>query len=110
MTSKLLFKDWKLGDTEEEFTVMRVIVEGLEDGQQKTYTYDLLDRYDPETQTSSMARTTGYTCTGAANLVLSGKYTRKGISPPEFIGEAGLLHEMLDYLKERGVIYKLSVT
>ncbi len=56
-----------------------------------------------------MARTTGYTCTAAVNLVLDGKFTRKGISPPEFLGEdeANFLF-ILNYLKERGVIYNLE--
>jgi hypothetical protein len=34
--------------------------------------YDLFDRYDQQTKTSSMERTTGYTCTAAANMVLDG--------------------------------------
>jgi len=56
-----------------------------------------------------MARTTGYTCTAAVNLVLDGKYTRKGISPPEYLGEdEGNFTFIVDYLKDRGVIYKTS--
>jgi len=31
------------------------------------------------TNTSSMARTTGYTCSAAARLVLNGDFTKKGI-------------------------------
>ena len=33
-----------------------------------------------------MARTTGYTCTAVANLVIE-KYTQTGISPPEYLGK-----------------------
>ncbi|MBK8345518.1 MAG: hypothetical protein IPL12_20860 [Bacteroidetes bacterium] len=48
-TEKLLFPKWKLlGDEENEFTVMRVIVSGKENGVNKTYTYDLLDRCECE--------------------------------------------------------------
>jgi len=56
-----------------------------------------------------MARTTGYTCTAAANMVARGIYTRKGINPPEYLGEDPQHFEfMLNYLKERGVIYNIE--
>ena len=90
-TSKLLVSEWKLGETEEEFTVMKVIVKG----EGKIITYDLYDQYDPLTQTSSMARTTGYTCTAAVNLMVNGKFTGKGVFPPELIGNR---KECFDYV------------
>lgn len=111
LTSKLLFPQWKLGDEEHEFTVMRVIVSGKENGKQITYTYDLFDKYDPSTKTSSMARTTGYTCTGAARLILENKFTRKGVSTPEFVGEdENNFRDMLDYLSKRGIQYNMTIS
>lgn len=111
VTAKLLFPKWKLGDEEHEFTVMRVIVSGTEDGKQVTYTYDLLDRYDPETKTSSMARTTGYTCTAAARLILEGAYTRKGISTPEFLGEEEAHFQyIMDFMASRNIAYHMHKT
>lgn len=111
VTSKLLFRKWKLGEDEEEFTVMRIEIEGLENGAKKRTVYNLLDRYDRETQTSSMARTTGYTCTAVANLVLSGEYTKKGISPPEFVGaEEKCFRRIMEYLEARNIEYKQSET
>lgn len=111
LTSKLLFPMWKLGAEEEEFTVMRIIIEGIENGVRKKYQYDLLDRYDPQTKTSSMSRTTGYTCTAAARLVLSGQYTRKGVFPPEFLGEEEAdVQFILSQLRERGVIYQQTIS
>jgi len=110
LTAKLLFPKWKLAEDEEEFTVMRIELEGLENGLKKKVVYNLLDRYDEPTGTSSMARTTGYTCTAAANLVLNGDYIRKGISPPEYLGEDekcfGLV---MKYLASRGVEYKQGI-
>ncbi len=110
VTAKLLFSKWKLKPGEDEFTVMRIRMKGVENGSSKTYQYDLLDRTNRETDTLSMARTTGYTCTAAVNLVLQGKFTRKGICPPEYLGEAEDNYSfILDYLRERGVIYRVSV-
>ena len=54
-----------------------------------------------------MARTTGFTCTAVANLVVDGKYNRIGISPPEYLG--GHFEFVRNYLAERGVIYKVSI-
>jgi lysine 6-dehydrogenase len=109
VTAKLLFPKWKLKPGEEEFTVMRIRINGEEGGKKKSYEYNLLDRTDKNTHTLSMARTTGYTCTAAVNLVLDGKFTRKGISPPEFVGEEEEnFRFVVTYLKDRGVYYKVD--
>jgi saccharopine dehydrogenase-like NADP-dependent oxidoreductase len=106
-TSKILFKEWKLGETEAELTIMSVIVKGTDNkGVERKITYHLYDEYDPETQTSSMARTTGYTATAAANLFLDGLFTSKGVFPPELVGKhENCFNYFLNYLKARGVIY-----
>lgn len=107
LTAQLLFPKWKLKPGEGDFTVMRIEVEGEEDGQARQYTYHLLDRYDPVSDTISMARTTGYTCAAVANLVLDGVFQRAGVNPPEYVGEApGCFDLVRNYLAERGVIYK----
>jgi saccharopine dehydrogenase-like NADP-dependent oxidoreductase len=109
VTSKLLFPIWKLKPGEKEFTVMRIRIAGEENGVHKTLEYNLLDYTDDQTQTLSMARTTGYTCTAAAHLVLEGKFKRKGISPPEFLGEDEQnFQAIMQHLKSRGVIYRCS--
>ncbi len=106
-TSKVLFKKWKLNPDEEEFTVMLVIIEGEKNGKPEKHIYNLFDKYNRETKTSSMARTTGYTATAAANLVLQGKFDRKGIIPPEYLGEDEIAFNfIIDYLKDRGIFYK----
>lgn len=107
VTSRLLFPKWKMKPGEEEFTVMRIRISGEDNGQRRSFEYDLLDHTDKETNTLSMARTTGYTCTAAANLVLDGKFSRKGICPPEYLGEdEANFRFMLEYLGVRGVNYQ----
>jgi lysine 6-dehydrogenase len=109
VTARLLFPKWKLKPGEEEFTVMRIRITGDENGKPKTYEYNLLDRTDLKSQTLSMARTTGYTCTAAVNLVINGVYHRKGISPPEYLGEQSSHFDFIvNYLKDRGVIYRIK--
>lgn len=108
-TAKLLFPKWKLNEREEEFTAMKVIVSGTQNKTNVKHVYTLFDRYDKKTNTTSMARTTGYTCCAVAELVLSGKYKTAGINPPEFIGKNKQCFEfIMDYLRQRNVIYKVQ--
>lgn len=108
MTARLLFPLWKLKEGEEEFTAMRIFVNGEMNNVSKKFQYDLLDRTDKSSQTLSMARTTGYTCTAAVHLVLDQMFTRRGICPPEFLGEAeDHFRFIMDYLKARGVHYRV---
>ena len=111
VTSRVLFDDWKLGDTEEELTVMRITLKGADaEGKQVKVEYNLYDEYNPVTQTSSMARTTGYTATAAANMFLEGLFTEKGVFPPELIGKHEACFDyILQYLNERDVVYCKTV-
>lgn len=109
LSSRLLFKEWKLGETEAEFTVMRVTIKGTENGKLKTVVVDLYDEYNSDTQTSSMARTTGYTATGAVHLFLNGLVQEHGVFPPELIGkDEKVFRFLLEYLAERGVKYRIQ--
>ena len=108
-SSKILFAEWKLGETEEELTVMKVIVEGDVDGKRERIQYDMLDRYDPSTQMSSMSRTTGFTCTAAVNLLAKKMFSEKGVFPPELVGRHKACFDfVLQYLEQRGVTWRLT--
>ena len=104
VTSQILFNEWKLGLEEEELTVMKVKLIGKKDSESKTVEWNLLDFYDHETKISSMARTTGYTCTAAVNLLAQNLFNEKGVFPPELIGNDKKCFDfVLEYLKERKV-------
>jgi saccharopine dehydrogenase-like NADP-dependent oxidoreductase len=104
VTSQILFNEWKLGLEEEELTVMKVKLIGNKNGESKTIEWNLLDFYDPETKISSMARTTGYTCTAAVNLIAQNHFSEKGVFPPELVGKHKKCFDfVLDYLQERKV-------
>jgi len=107
-TNKILFKEWFLEDNEEELTVMKIIIKGIDDkGDEKEIIYDLYDEFCHKTLTSSMARTTGYTATAAVNLISNNIFNEKGIFPPELIGKHKKCYDfILDYLEKRNIIYK----
>lgn len=106
-TSAVLFRHWQLHEEDDEFTVMRIVVEGLEDGRDIRVQYDLFDRRDRTTGFSSMARTTGFPATAVARLVLSGRFTRRGVSPPEIVGaDEAAFRSVMGELAARNVVYR----
>ena len=111
LTSRLLFDQWILAEGEKELTVMQVVLVGQQGKDLVTYKYDLLDRFHPQTGVTSMARTTGYTCTIVARQLLRGMITHKGICPPEFIGQTeGCFEDLLKEYKKRQIHLRETVT
>lgn len=111
-SSAVLFDQWKLGAEEDEFTIMRITLSGslkTDTTVTKTFVYDLYDEYDPTSKTSSMARTTGYTCNAAVELIANKLFEKKGVFPPELVGgDKNCFEFVMKYLAERNVTYTLS--
>lgn len=105
-TSQILFKKWKLEENDDEFTIMRIIIEGYENNNFKKIVYNLLDKKEPITKISSMARTTGYACTAVANYIFDYKPKIKGIIPPELLAvEKDCFDYVINYQKKRNINY-----
>ena len=110
LTTTLLFPLWELKEGERDLTVMRIQVSGIKDGKSVRYTYDLLDRFDEVSGTTSMARTTGYTATMAARMLAEGLFDEAGIHPLEFIGrKPECVDFLLDGLRDRGIVYRETI-
>jgi len=109
LTAELLFPKWKLNPGEGEYTIMRISISGTLKGAEKKLQYDLYDRYDSESDTLSMSRTTGYTCAGVGEMLLKNMIQEKGVLAPENVGanEANF-HYLLSYLGDRNVDYRIS--
>ena len=108
-TSKLLFNAWKLSPDEPEFTVMRIIIRGTENDVRKEIVYDLYDEFDPVERLSSMARTTGFTASATAEMIMSGVFSEKGVFSPELIGKDPACFEFIsNYLQARNIHFKIS--
>jgi len=109
LASQVLFPNWKLNPGESDITVFQSIIEGTKREKKIKYTIDLYDKYDPETDVISMARTTGYTASLTARMIAKGIYSDKGISPPEYLGK---YQECIDFLNiglnARGVNWEVS--
>ena len=99
-TASELFKEWKLGENEPEFTIMDIKI----DGEQESIHYHLFDEFDYKSNTASMSRTTGYTATATINLLLNNNFNEFGVFPPELVGKVnGCWHFIQSYLQSRGI-------
>ena len=104
VTEALLFSAWQFEEGEPDLTVMRIVVEGEKDGISLCHTYNLLDYYNTDTETSSMARTTGYTCTAMVKLIANGLWTKSGLATPEIVGrDAECFDAVIKHLDDRNV-------
>ena len=104
VTEALLFHAWRFEQGEPDLTVMRITVEGTRNGKPVRHVFNLLDHYDPDSETSSMARTTGYTCTAMVGLVAKGLWKKPGLATPEIVGrDGGCYDAVIAHLRERGV-------
>ena len=104
VTAKLIFPFWSPEKDEKDFTILDVLIQGEEEGKNISHRYFVFDSYDTVTGTSSMARTTGFTCSAVARYILEGRYDRKGICPPEYLGgDESCYNFVLSYFHEKGI-------
>ena len=95
-----LFKDWKLKEDELEFTILDINIYS----DKKNIHYHLYDETDDISKSSSMARTTGFTATATINMLLNNLWSKKGVFPPELVGEnEQCIDFLLSYLSARNV-------
>jgi lysine 6-dehydrogenase len=111
VTSALLFPLWQMREGEEDVTVLRVIVNGSKDGESMRRAFDLVDRFDKRTKTTSMARTTGYTATMAARMLDAGMLDETGVIAPESLAsDPARVAFILDGLRQRGIDVRETVS
>ena len=104
VTSALLFPKWTFAPGEADFTVMRVLADGLQHGRRVRMTWDLLDRHDAREDVRSMSRTTAYAATSMVTLLARGAWTEPGVWTPELLaGQPGLVDDFLTEYARRGV-------
>ena len=107
VSARLLEQAWRFAEHERDLTVMRIEIVGRRGDRGVRYTYDLLDRFDADTATSSMARTTGYTCTALVRWLVVTSRRRVGVTPPETLAaEPGCFDSVRADLGERRVVLR----
>ena len=109
LSAKLLFPFWSPEKGEKDFTILELQIEVNESGKKSAHHYFIFDSYDPKDDNSSMARTTGFTCCAAARYLLDYNYERKGICPPEYLGEdENCYNYVISYLQKKDIRIEYS--
>ena len=110
VTSASMFPKWMYAESEEDLTVMRIVVEGRKNGIACRHIWDLLDYYDRQTNTTSMSRTTAFPCAIVGRMIASGQINQTGVIPPEQLARRpDVVTSVLDELARRGVNFSQSV-
>jgi len=110
VTENLLTRAWKLPEGEEEFTYLRVVVEGSDPaGSSRRYVLELMDRTDRTEGLTSMARTTGFPCAAVAMMLARGEYRDPGLRPPEMLArDPAASARFLEALRAHGLAWTES--
>ena len=103
-TTKKLFKEWKLAETDKEFTLLIITAKTMDSKEISCVVYD-----EWRDGWSSMSRTTGLTACAIANLVLEKGLKNTGVIPPEQLGSnQDYFDYIINYLEEKKIIINFS--
>lgn len=103
-TTAILLQEWEMEPEERDLTAMVLEARTPEGGQLR---WTMVDRFDPGSGASSMARTTGYTATAGVGLISRGLWSRPGVSAPEDLGgDPECFRAVLEHLESRGVVFE----
>lgn len=75
--------DKNLSFNEPDLVLMRVTGDGEKDGRRRSFTYEMVDRFDPATGLTAMMRTTSFPAATVAWMIAAGKTTARGCQPQE---------------------------
>ena len=103
-TTNKLFKEWKLTETDKEFTLLIITAKTMDSREISYVVYD-----EWKDGWSSMSRTTGLTACAIVNLVLEKELKNIGVIPPEKLGSnQDYFDYVINYLKEKKIIINFS--
>ncbi|MBC8334342.1 MAG: saccharopine dehydrogenase NADP-binding domain-containing protein [Anaerolineales bacterium] len=78
----LLSPQLQYEENERDIAAIRVVVEGMKDGQSKRVIYQMIDRRDLDTGLMAMQRTVGFTASIGAQMILRGDIKQRGLLTP----------------------------
>ncbi len=92
-----------------DLLAMMIEVSGVKGGEEKRFRYTVLEYPDRETGVSAMGRTTAYTASVVAKILVDGGIKKKGVIPMERMGSNhGFVGKVLGELGKRDVEVKVD--
>jgi lysine 6-dehydrogenase len=104
----LLDERMRLGE-EKDATLLRVMVQGKKNGNAATHIFEMVDYYDSEKDYTSMAKTTSFPASIAAQMLVSGTINQRGVVFPESVFNDELYEPFIEELAARGVVVSHQV-
>jgi lysine 6-dehydrogenase len=104
----LLDERMKLGD-ERDATLLRVVIRGTQDEKAASHVFEMVDYYDSDKEYTSMAKTTSFPASIAAQMLVSGKIIQRGVLFPENVFDDALFEPFIQELAARGVVLSHKV-
>ena len=99
ITTKQLFKEWKLNEDDREFTLLIITAKTEKDKDISCIVYD-----EWQNGWSSMSRTTGLTACAITNLIIDKKLKKTGIITPEELGSnQNYFDYIINYLENKEI-------
>lgn len=103
MTARLLERSLRKPDVG-DLLAMTVEVAGKAGGEESRYRYYILDRFDGKKGVTAMARTTAYTASIVAKMLVEGAILDRGVVPPERLGmKKEITENLISELRTKGV-------
>lgn len=100
----LLFRDkLKFTERDRDVTLMKVEVIGTKDGEKLKHIQEMVDRYDETLHITSMARTTGITCSVVAEILARRIFSDIGFFAPEKAIRGIYYDTLIEGLKKRRI-------
>lgn len=99
----LLDSELRLG-SEKDATLMRIKVIGKKAEERVTHVFEMLDYFDEGKNYTSMAKTTSFPASIAAQMISQGIVTQRGVVFPENVFHAELYDTFVAELQKRGVL------
>lgn len=98
----------RMGRRERDLTLFRVEATGQKAGLRRRYRVEMVDRYDPTLQMTSMARVTAFTAVIVARMIGRGEIVGRGLFPPEQLVAGARFERLLQDLGGHGIRFELT--
>jgi lysine 6-dehydrogenase len=98
MFKAVLVRNLSFGDP--DLVLVRLVLEGEKDGEDKTVVYEIIDRQDSPQGLTAMMRTTSFPAAIVAWMAASGAIAQRGVKPQEVVVDPPVF---IQQLKKRGI-------
>jgi len=95
----------ELSGTDKDFVLIRVVAEGVKDGNKIRRTFETVDEFDDLTGLTAMMRTTSFPTAIIAGMMVDGQISERGVRTPDMCVPGDLL---ISEMKKRNIVFDVK--